>query len=36
MGQQAAQVSVVTLEVLAGRITDVRIVVSPEKLSLWN
>jgi RNA polymerase sigma factor (sigma-70 family) len=27
---------VVTLEVLDGRVTDVRMVLNPEKLSLWN
>ena len=29
-------VGVVTLEALAGRITNVRVVLNPEKLSLWN
>jgi hypothetical protein len=29
-------VGVVTLEALADRITNVRMVLNPEKLSLWN
>lgn len=29
-------IGVVTLEVLGGRITNVRMVLNPEKLSLWN
>jgi RNA polymerase sigma factor (sigma-70 family) len=29
-------VGIVTLEVAAGRITSIRMVVNPEKLSLWN
>jgi hypothetical protein len=29
-------VSVTTLEVSGGRITDVRIMLNPDKLSLWN
>jgi hypothetical protein len=33
---QGRIVGVVTLEALAGRITNVRVVVNPEKLSLWN
>jgi len=33
---QGRIVGVVTLEALAGRITNVRVVLNPEKLSLWN
>ena len=33
---QGRIVGVVTLEALAGRITNVRVVVNPEKLCLWN
>lgn len=29
-------IGVVTLEVLGGLITDVRMVLNPDKLSLWN
>ena len=33
---QGRIVGVVTLEALAGRITNVRMVLNPAKLSLWN
>jgi hypothetical protein len=33
---QGRIVGVVTLEALAGRITTMRMVLNPEKLSLWN
>ncbi len=36
MWQEGRIVGVVTLESLAGRITRVRVVLNPEKLSLWN
>ena len=36
MWYQGRIVGVVTLEALAGRITNVRMVLNPEKLSLWN
>jgi RNA polymerase sigma factor (sigma-70 family) len=36
MWHQGRIIGVVTLEVLAGRISNVRVVLNPEKLSLWN
>ena len=29
-------VGVITMEALAGRITNVRMMLNPQKLSLWN